>query len=154
MFNKEQFSLSSVKTEWIKGLTMHYGTLLAQWTNWLLNTRSKGPWLKWGILTVTGFLHILHSNQLKLALTLRTLTTGFVGLWTGANWETNQTANWGLWKRGTFVFNLKHFWDALQTFLNISGVGLWWMFGTSQCGNDCEQKWYVKTKTYIYHQAT
>lgn len=39
--------------------------------------------------------------------------------------------------KGNFVFDWKHFWDALQTFYTFLG-GLLWVFGASQWGHDCE----------------
>lgn len=58
-----------------------------------------------------GFLHILHSKPLKnfypeLVGTL----VEFVGL------------KWGQLGKGNFVFDLKHFWDALQTFYTLWGT--------------------------------
>lgn len=45
----------------------------------------------------------------------------------------------GTVERELCVLTLKHFWDALQTFLNIwRRRGLLWMSGTSQCELDCE----------------
>lgn len=35
---------------------------------------------------------------------------------TGANWITLQVCQLGTGEKGNFVFDLKHFWDALQTF--------------------------------------
>lgn len=44
----------------------------------------------------------------------------------------------GTVEKGTFVFDLKHFWDALQTFYTFLGrVGASGVLGTSQCGHDC-----------------
>lgn len=134
---------SSVKDAWIKGFTMHYGTLLAQWMSLQLKSISKrGPWLKWGILTVTGFLHILHSKPCKVcflflffSLSLLGTLVEFMGLGNGANWVTEKTCQLVRVVKGNLVFDLKHG-DALQTFYTF--WGLLWMFGTGQCGHDCE----------------
>lgn len=87
-----------------------------------LKTRSKGPWLKWGILTVTGFLHILHSKPLRkikkkrksFSLTSRD-SSGVCGFWKRGQLGTANLPT-GDCGKGNFVFDFKHFWDALQTF--------------------------------------
>lgn len=87
---------------------------------------------------MTGFLPILHSKPLKRVFpNLLGTLVGSVRLGNGANWITYSKLPTGdCGKKGNFVFDFKHFWDALQTFKTF--WDFMWMFGTSQCGYDCE----------------
>lgn len=129
---------SSVKAAWIKGFTMHYGTLLAQWMSLQLKSISKrGPWLKWAILTVTGFLHILHSKPCKVcflflffSLSLLGTLVGFVGLGNGANWVTENVPTGQSGKRELSVWLETRgcFADVLHilgTFVDVCDGSVW-----------------------------
>lgn len=62
--------------------------------------------------------HFFHSKPLKkkISLTSRGTIMGSVRIASGANWATQKIGQLGTVQQGNFVFELKHFFDALQTF--------------------------------------
>lgn len=81
------------------------------------------------------------TKKIKLLAKLSgTLSGSLWGLESGGPTGYSKFCQLGTVEKGTFVFDFKHFWDALQTFYTF--WGRWGdfggMLGTSQCGHDCE----------------